>query len=343
MPQLPKRIDWALIRKHAWYEGVIAILMAPTAFPISLWYFESVMPVGFNFELSGWDIAGQLVLAVLTAFFATAAGVAIDIGLVRVATGVPTHNDRFRSLTFWVPVVFWAMACLITYDKYSDHVWDWKMTTFVHLAYPTGSMFAALYWSWSKDWVAVLTKPLLDQIEGLNIQLRDWFERFDQKVAEATAELTRSLEQETRRADENERLGRQVGGVVDQLTEVQSATIAELRATFQRTLADKDAEHVARLDKQSGEHHRAQQTWIDRCAARERELAELRSQQTEPGTFQFTTMREGIEHYLSIDDQTTNDSLALQLKIKPDQLSNFRTQVSQVRSALKRLESAADS
>lgn len=366
-------IDWPLIRRTVWSRGgVAAILMAPNALPISFWFFETVSPIKYTFDTANVpEFIGQLILALLVGLFAAIAGLAIDIGIVKIAVSEPTHKDRFKSLTFWVPVAFCVMAWLVIYDYYSGHQWIWDMSTFTHLAYPTASMLTALYWSWSKDWVKELTGPLNEQLGVLNAQLSDWFARFNTKVEEATVELraqvaslTEQLETQTRRAEEFERLGKGLGAIVDSTLDSQAEAHAQLRTQHQANIvslrehyegmirdlkgaiqgqiaaavaaaqAPMQAEierlgaKVQEVQDAAGRQRERDQATI---AEREATILDLQSRVVEPGVFQYLTMKEAIEAQLTTDPEVSNEQLAITLRIKPDQLGTFRSQVSQVR------------
>ena len=355
------KIKWELIRQAVWSRaGIAAILMAPNALPISFWFFETVSPIQYNFSTTDTaDFIGQLILAFVVGIFATLTGLAFDLGLVKIALSPPTHTNRFKSLNFYIPVAFCVMAWLVIYDYYSGHQWELKMTTITHLAYPTASMLTALYWAWSEDWVKKLSDPLNLELIDLKTQLSVGAERFNAKVDEATtalqaqvADLQSKLRNETERAARFEELGKGLGSIVDSALESQSHIIADLRTTFQQTLQDQRErlqaaakEEIERLQArivnlQAGALHDVSTVQAELEAA-QATIRELQDKQVEPGVFQYLTMKEAIEAKLAGDpDRLTPDQLALELRIKADQLPTFRSQVSQIRSALSKAQTA---
>lgn len=371
-----RRIEWAKVRAAIWSPpGVAAILMAPNALPIAFWFFETASPIDYNFETaSGLDMFGQALLALLVGTFAVITGVAIDLGLVKIAVSPPTHTHRFKSLTFWIPVVFCVALWTIQYDYYSDHKWVWDMSTFTHLFYPTASMFTALYWSWSKDWGEELAAPYQSQIDYLSRQVRLWVDRFDVQLERATQELIAQVEELKgsvsaliKRAETAELFNRQFNTILEQLNEGHAQTLRDLRGTHVRAqesiqstvglkaqteidrLKDehiKRVEHIGvewrneinQLKAQHVETLQVKQREVERLTgsfdAMRQEINDLKQRQVTPGTFRFLTMKDAIEDYIRTHGDPGTPQLIAQLGIKDEDIATFRSQVSQVRKKL---------
>jgi predicted Zn-dependent protease with MMP-like domain len=312
-----------------------------------MWYFGSVMPIKLDLTVGGWDNVGQLILASLVGLFAIAAGVAIDIGLVRIATGVPTHSNRFLSLTFLVPVVFCTATCIITFDHYSRQTWEPKLSTLTHLAYPIASFFAALYWSWSRDWVQEITASIIAEKESLAIQLEVWIERFNARVAEATDHLTTEVQRLTtdlavalETTQQHDRIAKES---IDRLT----AKYEEIQLAAGRQRV-RDADDIGKL-KSEVEDAKSQAESIikqlrDQLVANQiqgqREIDrlngvinDLKSDQLIPQVaYQYPTMKDAIE---AQDLTLTNAELIARLNVPEDQVTTFNTQVSQARKKMR--------
>ena len=352
---MPIQPNWSKIRETLWsQQTVAAIVMLPNAYPISLWFFTSSPPITFDFSRDWPDVVGQSVLAVITIMFAIAAGVAIDIGLVKIATSAPTHSQRFKSLTFWIPLLFCMMCCIVIYDYYSHHLWVWSMTTATHLAYPIASMSTALFWSWSRDWVAEVTAPLRSEVDVLTMQIESWKDRFQLRVDEAHAELTAKvlnltdrLTRETERANQNEQRGKEVGTILEQVGEAHAQMTSDLRIQFQKTLVEQSTliknQAQAEIDRLSAKVHEVQD-----AAARQKErdqkliedlthqvhrlTAEVEDSHIASTPLKFASTADGIRALLSEDRDRPTDELALELNVPLT--SSFRTQVSRERRSI---------
>jgi hypothetical protein len=339
MPKPLSQMNWSLIRSEAWNKGPIIIFMGPTAIPIGIWFFLTMLPSATRVAYPGLDF-----LATIAAIMA---GFAIDLGVVRIATGKPTHQNRWFSLTTWVPVIVWLMGCVI--------LWDWYYTfekgvfsTLAHLAFPTISLVMALYWAFEKGYEDTIAAPLHAQIESLTIQLEAWADRLQLRVDEATQELkarvnelTGQLQSERARADQHERLGNEIKAILDRVGETHAQSIAELRTQFQRTLADqrtqieeRAAQEIQQIRSGAVEQCKTDRAEIDRLTTELNNAIERLNQAPKGSTFKYATMAHGIRALLAEDPSISPERLIKELEVREEQIPTFRTQVSQIRRSM---------
>lgn len=388
------------IARVLWDKGPIALCMAPNGFAIGVWFYFSVLPDSVRTSIPWLDVLAG-VTAVLTAL-------AVDIGVVRIATGIPTHKNRWASFTTWVPIIVWLMGCFI--------LWDWyaipgrsPFSIATHLAFPTIALAIALYWSFEFGYEHDLTSPLLKKIAELEAEQTELLSGFSIAVDRETAELrdqlgaaqhqlnllTPQLEDRERllhdRNQLNARLSeahahsqnveqqlsdhsaasqeveRQLERAKLELIEVRQGLTDELTATRQQLIAARDAllaqgielstvrdegenlEHKlikahqelnglrgelsAVRDELNGKEFLLKHSLADLIALKDGQ-PEQPPELIEPA-FQYLTSKEAIESLLDGNPDLTNDELVAQLRVRPDDIKTFRSQVSQARSSLK--------
>lgn len=208
------RPNWKKFWGHMWNEGTIALLMAATSYPIADWQYK-------NFKTQfgpGFDL-----------FFSILSGLALDMMIVKVATGPRTHPTLLKSWNFWAPAMAYLASCFILYDKYNAGIWTvegFKIGSIVHLWYPTATFATAMYMSRIQTHEADISTPLQARIAELLDQIKRDAASFAERLATETKGLSDQINSYIR--DLSEALNRetslksQIAQLTDQLTANQS-------------------------------------------------------------------------------------------------------------------------
>ena len=246
---IPKpKINWKSFWHHVWNEGTIALLMAATSYPIAAWQYAN-----FN---TGFPKQVDL-------FFSVLSGLALDMMIVKVATGPRTHPVLLKSWNFWAPFMAYLASCFILYDKYNGGLWEWKdfqIGSIVHLWYPTATFATAMYMSRIQTHESDISSPLQSRINELLEQIKVDAQSFADRLATETKGLRESIADYIRKLSEAAAREESLQSRIEELRQSHEAEVARLSAQVENnqshinSRSSVEAELTTRINRLTGEH-----------------------------------------------------------------------------------------